>query len=154
MAFFLFADEGHAMGVELLHLQTKCRLSNSQTACVKEFTERFGSAKIEHHAAVKTSMSEAGVRCIELHGCPAKVDGKACQHVYRPGDRHKVCPECGEDRYFQNGKPKEKVYHFPMMERLEALLKLSSFRKLLQVFKLVTARAQSLTLSHPRTQTV
>ena len=99
-------------------------------------------------------MSEAGVRCIELHGCPAKVNGKACHHVYRPGDRRKVCPECGEDRYFQNGKPKEKVYHFPMSERLEALLQLPSFRKLLQVFQLVTAPAQSLTLSHPRTQTV
>lgn len=134
--------------------QTRCRLSNSQTASVKESTERFGSAKIKHYAAVKASMSEAGVRCIELHGCPAKVDGKACQHVYRPGDRRKVCPACGEERYFQNGKPKEKVYHFPMFERLEALLQLPSFRKLLQVFQLATAPSQSLTLSHPRTQTV
>ena len=127
------------MGKELLHLQSRCRLSNSQTECVKKTMESplFGCGKIKHRSAVKKIISEAGVTCIELHGCAAKHDGKACQHVYRPGDSREFCPECGDGRYFPNGKPKEKVYHFPLIPRLEALLKLPSFRKLLQVLGLV-----------------
>ena len=86
--------------------------------------------EINVQAAKREVMAQAGVKFVVLHGCTSQ----GCGHVYGPGDNRVLCPACGSSRYLENSTtPKEAVYHFPIRERLEALLTLRSFRKLLEV---------------------
>ena len=125
------ADE---LGVALCGLQSKCKLSKLQTACVKDFFEKHTKRKIRHRAAEKALLAEAGVKRVVLHGCVGQHDDKFCHHIYRPGDRRSTCPICGHSRYSEDGKtPNETVFYFPIRPRLEALMRLRSFRELLQV---------------------
>ena len=101
-----------------------------QTNCVKESLARLGCAKIDQKLSFREAVAEAGVQCVELHGCT----GQGCSHVYGPADIRELCPICNNPRYSASSKkPKEKVLHFPIRPRLEALMKLKSFRQLLQV---------------------
>jgi len=46
--------------------------------------------------------------------------------VWAPDDLEDVC-ECGGHRYDASGKPKEYVVHFPLTERLQALLRCEQY---------------------------
>ena len=115
---------------DLLNVQSECKLSCRQTKRVKKLLEKYSTEEVDLKAAQKEALHQGGVKLVILHGCI----GQECGHVYGPGDNRAVCPQCGESRYFANStKPKEMVYHFPIRERLEALLKLKTFRHLLEV---------------------
>ena len=129
------------LGLELCRLQSKCKLSNLQTACVKDVFEKHTKKKIHHRAAQKSLMAEAGVKRVELHGCVGQQDGVLCNHIYRPGDCRSTCPKCGHSRYDEHGSPNEKVFHFPIRPRLQSLLQLRSFRELMQASKCLEMHA-------------
>ena len=54
-------------------------------------------------------------------------DGK-CKHVYKKQDNDTHCPSCGHAR---NPKPSLKVFYFPIRDKLRALLKLPTYRKMI-----------------------
>ena len=69
---------------------------------------------------------EAGVHSMGLNGCPNdKCDG----FIFLPKDPRKRCPWCGHPRYSTCGKPLERVWYFPIKERLLALMRLPAFVK-------------------------
>ena len=122
-------------GKNLFHLQQKCRLSNLQTECVQKTMEANGSGPLNLREGKNQMIDAAGVKCIKLHGCIGKDgDGNLCEHVFGPVEKRVACPKCGQSRYQENGTTaNEEVFWFPLKERLEALLKLPSFRRLLEV---------------------
>ena len=68
--------------------------------------------------------TRAGVGFLILHGCV-----KCDKFVFTPDDEHTHCPYvkpdgqvCGGARYDPNGKPKERVFYFPLAPKLTALL--------------------------------
>ena len=74
-----------------------------------------------------TLKAEAGVECIELHGCIH------CQrHVFTPEDHTHLCPKCGGERFDNDGEPNERVYYFPIKERLEKLMSVPRYAKMCQ----------------------
>ena len=75
----------------------------------------------------KKLQSAAGVKVLKLNGCV-----RCHKHVYTPDDKARVCPHCGHTRFDEEDKPNELVFYFPLKEKLEALLKLASYRKLLE----------------------
>lgn len=97
--------------------------------------KRDGSAKRDLRQADRKMQDEAGVRLVVLHGCTRVHDnGDHCQHIYVPQDNRSACPKCGQLRYdASTNQPNEKVYWFPLQPRLQALLQLDSYRRLLQV---------------------
>lgn len=117
--------------VELLCLQQRCRLSNLQTACVKQSMEKTGTAFAKLKDTQNKMLEAAGAQKVVLHGCIGQAG--RCQHVYRPADQRRTCPQCGQSRYQENGtRANEIVYYFPLRPRLEALLKSKAFLRLLQ----------------------
>ena len=70
----------------------------------------------------------SGASCLRLHGCVG-----CHHHVYHPADVDRVCPKpnCGHPRYNNSGKPNELVWYFPIKDKLQRLLELPRFRKLL-----------------------
>ena len=131
-------DENKALnrGISVRRLQQKCKLTQLQTECVAQALEENGSGTSNLRGAAKKMKLEAGVsKYFVLHGCVKVHDnGEHCKHVYGPQDKNNRCPQCGHARYKENSKqPNEKVYWFPLEPRLRALLKLPSYRRLLQV---------------------
>ena len=68
--------------------------------------------------------TRAGVGFLILHGCV-----KCDKFVFTPDDKRTHCPYvhvnghvCGEPRFDVNGKPKERVFYFPLRPKLAALL--------------------------------
>ena len=97
---------------------------------LKNVLEKHSRGDIDLKTAKREAMNQGGVKFVVLHGCASQ----ECDHVYGPGDNGGLCPKCGNSRYFEHSKkPKEAVYHFPICERLEGLLKLTSFQYLLEV---------------------
>ena len=123
------------LGVEIRRLQQQCKMSNLQAKLVAELLEKYGYIKGDLCGADREMRDESGVELIKLEGCVHENDdGEVCQHIYGPGDKRTCCPKCGTSRYREDGRtPNEVVYYFPLRPRLEALLKLPSFLKLLQV---------------------
>ena len=68
----------------------------------------------------------AGASFIVLHACTGQ-DGK-CKHVYKKQDNDTHCPSCGHAR---NPKPALRVFYFPIRDKLRALLKLPTYRKMI-----------------------
>ena len=124
------------LGVSVRRLQQKCKLSQLQTNCIAQEFKRNGSGKINVRQADREKKTEAGVSCVVLHGCSRVHDnGEHCQHVYTSQDKRATCPLCDLPRYDPKTKqPKEKAYWFPLRPRFEALLRLPSYRQLIQVF--------------------
>ena len=60
-----------------------------------------------------------------LDGCI----GVDCTFIFLPRDERKNCPFCGQARYSASGQPNERVWYFPILPRLSALMRLASFRK-------------------------
>ena len=97
----------------------------------------------------KKMQEAAGATVLRLDGCV-----KCNRHVYHPDDRSKHCPKCGHRRYGDSGKPlevmslfirgglfkkpntilceRQRVFYFPLKSKLQALMKLPSYKKLLQ----------------------
>ena len=124
------------LGLEVRCLQQKCKLSQLQTDCVVKLLKKRGCGPINLNSTDKKMQAEAGIMKVELHGCTHvdEENGDHCQHVYGPEDERRECPKCGHPRYAENGTtPNEKIYWFPLQPRLEALFRLPSYRKLLQV---------------------
>ena len=121
------------LGVSVRLLQQKCKLSHLQTETVSKLLKTTGSGEADLPAADRKMKLDAGMTKVVLHGCVhVDVDGQHCQHVYAPRDKRKTCPRCGHARYTAT-KPNEMVYWFPLQPRLEALLKLPAYRRMLQV---------------------
>ena len=75
-------------------------------------------SSVNFKSADKKMQEEAGVECIKLNGCVG------CNaFIFLPNDRRHICPKCGVGRYFESGDAKEEVYYFPMMKRLQSLMK-------------------------------
>ena len=124
------------LGVSVRHLQQKCKFSQLQTDCVTKMMRKKGSGKSDLRGADRKLQLQAGVKRVVLHGYSKVHDnGDYCQHVYGPQDHRDSCPKCGHPRYkaMNSKQPNEKVYWFPLIPRLEALLKLENYRRLLQV---------------------
>lgn len=125
-------DEDISLGVKVRCLQQKCKLSTLQAECVANLlAEECGGKKANLRKADRVMNDESRVTKVILHGCV----GQACVgHVYGPQDKRDRCPECNHPRYKANSTAaNEIVYHFPIRERLQALLHLPNFVKLLQV---------------------
>ena len=99
----------------------------------KLLSEECGGEKANLRDADRVMRDVSGVQKIILHGCVGKPNGQACQHVYGPMDLRRRCPVCNHGRYKDNtNTANEIVYHFPIRERLAALLQLPNFIKLVQ----------------------
>lgn len=59
-----------------------------------------------------------------LHGCVV-----CNEHVWDEKDKSDKCPVCLSPRYDHTGEPFEKVIHFPLQGRIEALLKLQQYNQ-------------------------
>ena len=73
----------------------------------------------------KQLQKEAGVICLELHGCAN------CDFVFPPEDEAMLhCPKCQQARYVDvaSKKAQEMVYYFPIAERLKALMQAEKFQ--------------------------
>ena len=73
-------------------------------------------------------LQQAGAKVICLHGCV----GPCGKKVWGPGDRTDRCEFCGTSRYNEQGKPQECIYHFPIHDRLQSLLKCQQVTEALQ----------------------
>lgn len=124
-----------ALGIKVRCLQQKCKLSNLQARHVTTFVSEHYGDEADLSGADRELREKSGVEKVILHGCIGVAnDGQACQHVYGPGDARNRCPTCGHSRYKANGiTANEIVYHFPIKKRLQALLSLPNFKKLLMV---------------------
>ena len=122
-------------GIKVRCLQQKCKLSTMQAESVGQLlSEECGGEKPNLRKADRVMRHVSGVKKIILHGCVAKPNEQACQHVYGPMDMRRRCPVCNHGRYKDNSNTaNEKVYFFPIRERLIALLQLPNFIKLVQV---------------------
>ena len=122
------------IGKDLRQLQRKSKLSCLQTQQVAKFSRRHGCGKTDLRGADKEMYSDSGVKLLKLNGCITVIDGEHCQHVYRANDVSSNCPRCGASRYKEDGKTaNEVVYYFPLRPRLQALLKLRQYLRLLKV---------------------
>jgi len=115
-----------------LQQRTKCG-NNTCVGFIKLFEQHLGtkanSTLPKSFAACdKALKAEAGVKCLELHGCTN------CQrHVFAPGDKTSArCPECGAGRYQADGKPNERVFFFPIKGRLQKLMSLPRYYNMCQ----------------------
>ena len=61
-----------------------------------------------------------------LHGCIG-----CNQHVFGPTSRERVCPQCGNARYNNAGKPNEICWYFPFREQIRRLINMPVYRELL-----------------------
>ena len=105
-----------------LQQRTKCG-NNTCVGFIKLFEQHLGAEAVatlpkSFAACDKALKAEAGVKCLELHGCTN------CQrHVFAPDDKTSTCcPDCGVGRYTADGRPKERVFFFPIKDRLEKLI--------------------------------
>ena len=113
------------IGKDLRQLQRKSKLSCLQTQEVAKFSRRHGCGKTDLRGADKEMYSDSGVKLLKLNGCITVIDGEHCQSN---------CPRCGASRYKEDGKTvNEVVYYFPLRPRLQALLKLRLYLRLLKV---------------------
>lgn len=62
---------------------------------------------------------QAGARVVKYDGCP-----QCNKYVWHEKDKSDTCgtPNCPGRRYNEKGKPHEEIFHFPIKERLEALI--------------------------------
>ena len=72
--------------------------------------------------ADKILREQAGVCAHKYHGCT-----QCNKHVWDENDKSSTCPLCGGRRYDTKGAPLEEVIHFPLKERLEALLRVDNY---------------------------
>ena len=134
---------------DLRRLQQRCGCSD--VACddfLSTFAKYFGGVQTPKNFRDydKKMRKEAGAQMLRLNGC---VHCK--KHVFLPTDKSKECPLCGHSRYDDQGQPREvrivldlnefsyilfpclqRVFYFPMKRRLEALLRVPSYSKMLQ----------------------
>lgn len=119
--------------VRLLQRKTKC----SNTVCkefVRIFKQQHGNDTNTGLGSFDTKMKAvAGTNYLKLHGCP-----KCDKYVYTPNDRNGNCPfvkedgaVCGHPRYNEANEPWEVAFYFPMHRRLQALLRIPAFKKML-----------------------
>ena len=122
------------LGIKVRCLQQKCKLSTMQAESVKDLLHECSLPKPNLRKADRVMNGDSGAKKVVLHGCIGKLDnGQQCQHVYGPLDQRIRCPRCNHGRYKEDGTANETVNHFPIRERLKALLELPNFIKLLQV---------------------
>ena len=75
----------------------------------------------------KKIQSAAGVQVMKLNGCTG-----CHKHVYTQDDKATLCPHCAHPRYNEAGKPNELVFYFPIKPKLQALMRLDAFKKMLE----------------------
>ena len=122
------------LGIQVRCLQQKCKLSNLQAESVAKLLSDCGAKRPNLRQADGVMRDASGVQKVILHGCIGQHNSRACQHVYSPLDTRDRCPECNHPRYkADTTTANEIVYHFPIRDRLCALLKLPNFRKVMQV---------------------
>lgn len=128
-------DERFYHRVRLLQRKTKC----SNTVC-EDFVQIFKQyVRSKNNTGLRRfdakAKAVAGTNYLKLHGCP-----KCNKYVYSPKDHNVNCPfvnvkgdgsVCGYPRYNEAGKPWEIAFFFPLHQRLQALLRIPGFRKLL-----------------------
>ena len=118
--------------VRLLQRRTKC----SNTVC-KEFVRMFKEFGNPTSSAIdsfdKKAKMVAGVDYFKLHGCPS-----CDKYVYSPDDINEHCPYikkdgtvCGHPRYSEGKEPWELAFYFPVHRRIQALLRIPAFKKML-----------------------
>ena len=116
------------LGVKVRCVQQRCRLSNKQAECVASLLADY-VGKPDLCAADRELDGLCGVHKVVLHGCTGCND-----YVYGPDNNLDNCVKCGASRYKPNSRhAKEMVYYFPIRPRLQALLQLPNFLRLLQV---------------------
>ena len=71
---------------------------------------------------VYSFLHQAGATIRYLHGCIA-----CNKHVWDENDKSEQCPVCRGRRYDHRGEPFEKVIHFPLKGRIEALLNVEQY---------------------------
>ena len=64
---------------------------------------------------------------MKLNGCTG-----CHKHVYTQDDKATLCPHCAHPRYNEAGKPNELVFYFPIKPKLQALMRLDAFKKMLE----------------------
>ena len=113
---------------DLRRLQSRSGCSN---ATVENFLEIFSKylgittpAPLKKYD--KAIQKAAGAQVLRLNGCE-----NCHRHVYLPSDPAKFCPHCGGDRFRECGKPFEQVFYFPIKSKIEALLRVPSYNKML-----------------------
>ena len=117
------------LGVKVRCLQQKCKLSTMQTTCVVELLAEH-VARPNLRLADREMKQAAGVEKMALHGCVS-----CNKYVFEPKDRNVICPKCGYSHYKQGSRvANETVFYFSLRPRLEALLRLPNFVKLLKVY--------------------
>ena len=90
-----------------LRLCHTLRSFQNQTSCsnrllkrmVKQFTPFFKKAPPRSFKRADRHMWDAaGVKVVELNGCTG------CDHIFVPADLRETCPNCGSERFFNDGR--------------------------------------------------
>ena len=105
---------------DLRRLQNRCKCTEAMCADIvttfgkymgikPDVSFKYGAKKLD-----KKLQAEAGIECLQLHGCPA-----CHKFVYMPSDKRTTCPfvkkdgaTCGHSRFDENNKPREVRFLF------------------------------------------
>ena len=93
---------------------------------MRTFHKYLGIAPSNLKKTDKKMHKAAGAKMLRLNGCPY-----CKKHVYLPCQKDTHCPRCGKSRYGADGKPLEQVFYFPLRDKFEALLRIPSFRRMI-----------------------
>ena len=124
-------DDPNELFRDLRGLQQRTNCSN--TTCLEfiklynKHVDEDGNLPKTFAACDKELKEAAGATFLELHGC-TECNG----FVFTPQDKRDACPCCGHARYDSNGKPNERVFYFPIKERLQKLMGVETYRQMLQ----------------------
>ena len=88
-------------------LQQRSGCSDVTCAQVVELFRKYLGIDVDNFRKYDQQMEKAaGVQILRLNGCP-----KCNNHVYLPTDKDQTCPQCGHNRYDDEGKPLEVIFY-------------------------------------------
>ena len=114
----------------LIRLKVKCDLSNKQLQHVLDLYHPGESVFLSKLLAQQFRAQKQckSVDCYRLHGCIT------CDSFIWSHNEDMPCPNCGnqDGRYCNSGDPRQEVFYFPILPRLEAMYRQVEWRKTLE----------------------
>ena len=114
----------------LIGLKVKCDLSNKQLQHVLDLYRPGESAFLAKLLTqqLRVQKQSKGVDCYRLNGCVT------CDSFIWSHNEDIPCPNCGDQdgRYDDSGDPRQEVFYFPVLPRLEAMYRDAEWRKTLE----------------------
>ena len=118
--------------VDLIAEWIGLRILQRDTACshrsLHQVADNIGIHRRIRKQADRILLEKSGAEVLQLNGCT-----NCHKFVWKPSNNSTRCPECGGPRFEADQKtPLERAFYFPITTQLRNLLKLKSFRDLLQ----------------------